>query len=121
MSSLLNLLTSLLTFTSLFILSLAGSRSILRVNPLAGDVTDLAVDLNVTNFDSVLKDTPASYAIVEFFAHWCPACRNYKPQYEKVARIFNGPNAAHPGIILMTRVDCANKVTLLFECDQGRL
>nr|GEU35510.1 sulfhydryl oxidase 2-like isoform X2 [Tanacetum cinerariifolium] len=109
MSSLLNLLTSL-TFTSLFILSLSGSRSILRVNPLARDVTDLAVDLNVTNFDSVLKDTPASYAIVEFFAHWCPACRNYKPQYEKVARIFNGPNAAHPGIILMTRVDCANKI-----------
>ncbi|GJS73678.1 putative serine/threonine-protein kinase-like protein CCR3 [Tanacetum coccineum] len=28
---------------------------------------------------------------------------------ERVARISNEPNAAHPGIILMTRVDCANK------------
>ncbi|GMP83610.1 hypothetical protein CsSME_00037455 [Camellia sinensis var. sinensis] len=39
----------------------------------------------------------------------CPACRNYKPHYEKVARLFNGPEAVHPGIILMTRVDCALK------------
>ncbi|KAL3631385.1 Sulfhydryl oxidase 1 [Castilleja foliolosa] len=37
----------------------------------------------------------------------CPACRNYKPQYEKVAKIYNGADAAHPGILLMTRVDCA--------------
>lgn len=37
-----------------------------------------------------------------------------QPQYEKVARLFNGANAVHPGIILMTRVDCANKVRLHF-------
>ena len=35
-----------------------------------------------------------------------------QPHYEKVARVFNGPTAAHPGIILMTRVDCALKVPL---------
>nr|GMD43617.1 sulfhydryl oxidase 2-like isoform X2 [Ipomoea batatas] len=29
------------------------------------------------------------------------------PHYEKVARLFNGADAIHPGIILMTRVDCA--------------
>ncbi|GAB2236388.1 hypothetical protein Droror1_Dr00028195, partial [Drosera rotundifolia] len=39
----------------------------------------------------------------------CPAYRNYKPHYEKVARLFNGPDAPHPGIILMARVDCALK------------
>lgn len=33
-----------------------------------------------------------------------------QPQYEKVARLFNGPDAVHPGIILLTRVDCAEKV-----------
>ncbi|KAL4585837.1 hypothetical protein LXL04_010463 [Taraxacum kok-saghyz] len=32
-----------------------------------------------------------------------------KPQYEKVARVFNGADAAHPGIMLLTRLDCANK------------
>lgn len=87
-----------------------GSRSILRaIGGENGDPRDLAVDLNATNFDSVLKDTPATFAVVEFFAHWCPACRNYKPHYEKVARLFNGPDAAHPGMVLMTRVDCAKK------------
>lgn len=35
-----------------------------------------------------------------------------QPQYEKVARLFNGADAVHPGILLMTRVDCANKVSL---------
>lgn len=91
----------------------AGSRSILRDignNQNTGEHPIYAVELNATNFDAVLKDTPATYSIVEFFAHWCPACRNYKPHYEKVARLFNGPDAVHPGIILMTRVDCALKV-----------
>ncbi|KAG7032047.1 Sulfhydryl oxidase 1 [Cucurbita argyrosperma subsp. argyrosperma] len=88
-----------------------GSRSILRaVADKNGDSEDYAVDLNATNFDAVLRDTPATFAVVEFFAHWCPACRNYKPHYEKVARLFNGPNAVHPGKVLMTRVDCALKI-----------
>lgn len=90
----------------------AGSRSLLRSlvdDGSVGHFPDVAVELNETNFNDVLRETPASFAIVEFFAHWCPACRNYKPHYEKVARVFNGPKAAHPGIILMTRVDCALK------------
>ncbi|KAL8112217.1 hypothetical protein AgCh_019782 [Apium graveolens] len=78
---------------------------------------DYAVDLNSTNFDVVFRKTPAHFAIVEFFAHWCPACRNYKPQYEKVAKLFNGPNAVHPGIILVTRVDCAEKINTKL-CDK---
>ncbi|MFS7959509.1 putative thiol oxidase [Helianthus anomalus] len=39
-----------------------------------------------------------------------------QPQYEKVAKLFNGANAVHPGIILMTRVDCANKRFTLNTC-----
>lgn len=89
-----------------------GSRSILRAVKRGRDQPSVVVDLNVTNFDAVLKETPATYAIVEFFAHWCPNCRNYKPQYEKVAKLFNGPNAIHPGIILLTRLDCAKKVNV---------
>ncbi|KAG7563186.1 Thioredoxin-like superfamily [Arabidopsis suecica] len=102
-------LLHLLLFSGLVIAassSSPGSRLILRE---IADQKDKAVELNTTNFDSVLKDTPAKYAVVEFFAHWCPACRNYKPHYEKVARLFNGPDAIHPGIVLMTRVDCAMK------------
>ncbi|XP_059316820.1 sulfhydryl oxidase 2-like isoform X2 [Lycium ferocissimum] len=78
---------------------------------------DFAIDLNATNFDSLLKETPSPYAIVEFFANWCPACRNYKPHYEKVARLFNGADASHPGIILMTRVDCALMINSIL-CDK---
>ncbi|XP_022733174.1 sulfhydryl oxidase 2-like isoform X1 [Durio zibethinus] len=99
----------------------AGSRTVLREignnNGGGSDPKDYALELNVTNFDGVLKETPATYAIVEFFAHWCPACRNYKPHYEKVARLFNGPDSVHPGIILMARVDCASKINTKL-CDK---
>ncbi|KAG8366704.1 hypothetical protein BUALT_Bualt17G0107100 [Buddleja alternifolia] len=95
-----------------------GSRSILRsIVDDKADKADYVVELNATNFDSVLKETTATYAIVEFFAHWCPACRNYKPHYEKVAKLFNGADAVHPGIILLTRVDCAVKINTKL-CDK---
>ncbi|KAJ4959754.1 hypothetical protein NE237_019664 [Protea cynaroides] len=93
-----------------------GSRSILRElsNP---DIPDAAADLNSTNFDEVLRNSPASFSIVEFFSHWCPVCRNYKPHYEKVARLFSGPHAAHPGVIFIARVDCELKLNTKL-CDR---
>ncbi|PKA56941.1 Sulfhydryl oxidase 1 [Apostasia shenzhenica] len=102
----------LLVFPGLgaFAAAVGPRRSILRALDEGNGKPDYAVDLNSSSFDNVLNESPASFAIVEFFAHWCPACRNYKPHYEKVARLFNGPNAVHPGIILMARVDCAKKM-----------
>lgn len=48
-----------------------GSRSILRaINKEEDEPHDYVVDLNATIFDSVLRDTPASFAVVEFFANW---------------------------------------------------
>ncbi|CAH2037599.1 unnamed protein product [Thlaspi arvense] len=95
-----------------------GSRSILRdIGSDIADQKDNAVELNATNFDSVFQDSPAKYAVLEFFAHWCPACRNYKPHYEKVARLFNGAEAIHPGVVLMARVDCAIKMNVKL-CDK---
>ncbi|XP_044446181.1 sulfhydryl oxidase 1 [Triticum aestivum] len=73
---------------------------------------DYAVELDATSFDAFLTASRESFAVVEFFAHWCPACRNYKPHYEKVAKLFNGPDAAHPGRVLMARIDCASKVNI---------
>ncbi|XP_057835846.2 sulfhydryl oxidase 1 isoform X1 [Cryptomeria japonica] len=84
--------------------------------PAQGDV-DAAVELKKDDFNRTLSVAPSSWTIVEFFAHWCPACRNYKPHYEKVARLFNGPNSAHPGIVFMTKVDCALKVNTKL-CDR---
>ncbi|KAH9623147.1 hypothetical protein KSS87_011001, partial [Heliosperma pusillum] len=97
-----------------------GSRSLLRKlddGGNGGELIDVVVELNDSNFKDVLKEIPAPIALVEFFAHWCPACRNYKPHYEKVARIFNGPNASHPGLIFMARVDCASKINTKL-CDR---
>ncbi|KAL6010947.1 Sulfhydryl oxidase 1 [Asimina triloba] len=31
---------------------------------------DAATDLSAANFDVVLRESPASFAVVEFFAHW---------------------------------------------------
>ena len=53
--------------------SLGPRRSILRVvndDGKNGDLRDYGVELNATNFDAVLRDTPATFAVVEFFAHW---------------------------------------------------
>ncbi|XP_073007994.1 sulfhydryl oxidase 1-like isoform X1 [Typha latifolia] len=97
--------------------SVGPRRSLLRSLGDGANLVDAAVDLNSSNFDAALKGSPATFAIVEFFAHWCPACRNYKPHYEKVARLFNGPDAVHPGVILMARVDCAMKVNTIL-CDR---
>ncbi|RWV80945.1 hypothetical protein GW17_00057698 [Ensete ventricosum] len=34
------------------------------------DALDAAVELNASNFDSVLKESPLKFAVVEFFASW---------------------------------------------------
>lgn len=48
-----------------------GSRSILRdIGSNNADQKDNALELNATNFDSVFQDSPAKYAVLEFFAHW---------------------------------------------------
>ncbi|XP_019160203.1 PREDICTED: sulfhydryl oxidase 2-like isoform X1 [Ipomoea nil] len=104
--------TLLLLFTATLLLSSYGYGASESVSSSSAEKRNFAVDLTAVDFDAVLRDTPASYAIVEFYAHWCPACRNYKPHYEKVARLFNGVDAVHPGILLLTRVDCALKVNI---------
>nr|GFA28916.1 sulfhydryl oxidase 2-like isoform X2 [Tanacetum cinerariifolium] len=83
---------------------------------------DLVVELDVTNFSSVLKDSTANHTIIEFLCSLIhrlyslighgfvsPACRRYKPEFEKVARLFNGAAATYPDTVLVTRVDCAIK------------
>ncbi|XP_024523489.1 sulfhydryl oxidase 2 isoform X2 [Selaginella moellendorffii] len=68
---------------------------------------DAAVELTKNSFNQTLWAAPATFALVEFYAHWCPVCRIYKPQYSKVAKLFNGRTAVHPGEVFMGKVDCA--------------
>lgn len=106
----------LLVLGAVAVLVIAAARGADALRSLGAGTTvaegDAAVDLNGTNFDAFLAASREPFAVVEFFAHWCPACRKYKPHYEKVAKLFNGPDAAHPGRILMTRLDCALKVNI---------
>ncbi|KAM0870596.1 hypothetical protein ACQ4PT_039915 [Festuca glaucescens] len=105
----------LLALLAVLVLAAARGADALRSLGVGEDAAavaqgDAAVDLNATTFDAFLGAAREPFAVVEFFAHWCPACRNYKPHYEKVAKLFNGQDAAHPGRVLMARVDCALKV-----------
>lgn len=44
------------------------------------------VDLTVETFNSSIASLGKSQpCLVEFYANWCPACRNFAPIYEKVS------------------------------------
>jgi thiol oxidase len=64
-------LLSLFLFLQLSLSAMGASqRLLLRSLAEGGRRPDAAVDLDGTNFDEALKNSPTSYAIVEFFAHW---------------------------------------------------
>ncbi|KAH0869413.1 hypothetical protein HID58_076435 [Brassica napus] len=47
----------------------------------------------------------------EFFAHWSVLL---PPHYKNVARLFNGPDAIHPGFVLMTRAIKSSETSASF-------
>lgn len=68
------------------------------------------VDLKKDTIESFLEDVPDSHGVLmEFYAHWCPACQHFAPEYEKVARYFNTEPKVKPEITV-ARVDCADEV-----------
>lgn len=56
-----------------------------RVKTAPTAVTTLTPD----NFDSVVLD-PTKNVLVEFYAPWCGHCKKLVPEYEKVAKTFEG-------------------------------
>ncbi|GBG93073.1 hypothetical protein CBR_g58692 [Chara braunii] len=70
------------------------------------------LELTEATFNSTLLNAGAQYALVEFFASWCPACRRFKPEYDRVAKLFNPPSAVYPGQIVVGAVDCAKEAGL---------
>jgi len=44
-----------------------------------------AADLSNSTFDSQLHNTSAEYALVDFYAPWCPHCQHFAPDYERLA------------------------------------
>ncbi|XP_019160205.1 PREDICTED: sulfhydryl oxidase 2-like isoform X2 [Ipomoea nil] len=113
--------TLLLLFTATLLLSSYGYGASESVSSSSAEKRNFAVDLTAVDFDAVLRDTPASYAIVEFYAHWCPACRNYKVNIDlcdrfsvnhypmlfwgKSSEFVNGNWSLHGGIGEMRPID----------------
>ncbi|GAQ90771.1 hypothetical protein KFL_006820090 [Klebsormidium nitens] len=68
-------------------------------------------ELTMAMFNHSMTAAEAPYTLCEFFASWCPACMNFKPQYARVAALFN---AAPPGegFVYVAAVDCATETAL---------
>eukprot|EP01024_Parvocaulis_polyphysoides_P065981 TRINITY_DN771_c2_g1_i2.p1 TRINITY_DN771_c2_g1~~TRINITY_DN771_c2_g1_i2.p1 ORF type:complete len:507 (-),score=38.97 TRINITY_DN771_c2_g1_i2:826-2346(-) len=83
--------------------------------PLENDVVgetggeSLAIDLvNSTFHIEVGKVTEEFSVLMEFYASWCPACRHFKPDFEKIANYFNKQPRVKPEV-WVARVDCATE------------
>ncbi len=79
----------------------------------------LPVDLTVNTFDGALQGLPADrWALIEFFASWCPACQHFKPTYEQVSAALRREPLPQPEV-WVARVDCAKEVRPLAspQCD----
>ncbi|KAG0601757.1 hypothetical protein M758_11G137400 [Ceratodon purpureus] len=68
---------------------------------------ECSVDLYDRIFKPCLAQMKTPYALVEFFASWEPACKGYKPHFERVACLFNHPRAVHEDEVFVVKVDCA--------------
>jgi len=69
---------------------------------------ETALTLARSNFTAVLGALPpATDAVVEFYASWCPACRHFQPTFEQLAVHL----ASQPApTVVLTRLDCAVEV-----------
>ncbi len=80
----------------------------------------LPADLTVNTFDGALQGLPADrWALIEFFASWCPACQHFKPTYEQVSAALRREPLPQPEV-WVARVDCAKEVRI-FQSARGAI
>lgn len=58
--------------------------------------------LSRDSFDDMLNDTDAVW-LVDFYAPWCPHCRDFAPELEKVATFYADSTVVHVGAVDCTR------------------
>lgn len=89
--------------------------------------TEGLIQLNDANFLGTMAELAQSYdwVLVEFYSHWCPACKAFQPDYKKVAthihniiqeedRSWAGENGERPVKLAVARIDCPENKKL---CD----
>ena len=59
----------------------------------------------------IFESLAAEFLRSKFYAHWCPACRAFAPQYELVAKYFNVAPRPEPKVTAFA-VDCAEEQQL---------
>ena len=97
---------------------------LLCLGTLAWAAKPLQLDSSI--FQRQLEEVPAdTKVLLEFYAHWCPACQRFAPEYEKLAAVLNAEPKPAPKV-LVARVDCAEEVrhaqaSLVSVCDVMQL
>lgn len=89
--------------------------------------TEGLIQLDHANFLGTLAELAQSYdwVLVEFYSHWCPACKAFQPDYKKVAthinhilqeedRFWAEKAGDRPSRIAVARIDCPENKQL---CD----
>lgn len=73
------------------------------------------IDVTRNSLPSFLEGLdPTQGLLMEFYAHWCPACQHFAPQYEIVGKYFNSEPKVKPEITV-ARIDCADEVIHIFN------
>lgn len=82
-------------------------------------------DANFLGTFADLGQQSYDWVLVEFYSHWCPACKAFQPDYKRIARHINkiieeedafwhGKSGERPPRIAVARVDCPENKQL---CD----
>ena len=101
----------------LFLIAIISSHTLssLAIRVISKDYRQLApTAIHLTNetFEEEFSNlSPQSFCVLEFYAHWCPACRAFAPQYELVAKYFNVVPRPEPKVTAFA-VDCAEEQQL---------
>lgn len=67
------------------------------------------VDLNKNNFREVAANSP--FLLVEFYAPWCPYCKDFAPEYRKADYMLERQNSP----VKLARVDATSETDLAEE------
>lgn len=92
------------------------------------DATPGLIELDETNFLGTATEIAQDYdwVLIEFYSHWCPACKAFQPDYKKIAthffnvmgeeeRAWKGKKGGKPATLAVGRVDCPENSRL---CDE---